>query len=197
MTRIDPVTAAVIQGGLDTIALEMGHKLMRMSYSSIIRESEDFGAALTDATGRQLCECRLSTPLQSGPIPGYRAFLSDQGLPYDILVDVDVALLRVQVKSTRKPKNHDPRTRATPGYFFHLRRAGKGGRRRYPENAFDLYALVALDRQAIAYLPAVDCSNQTIALRVPGERYLQNGSMNREFQEASFRHALSRLGFEA
>ena len=53
MTRIDPVTAAVIQGGLDTIALEMGHKLMRMSYSSIIRESEDFGAALTDATGRQ------------------------------------------------------------------------------------------------------------------------------------------------
>ena len=66
---------------------------------------------------------------------GYRAFLSDQGLPYDILVDVDGALLRVQVKSTRKPKNHDPRTRATPGYFFHLRRAGKGGRRRYPENA--------------------------------------------------------------
>ena len=31
MTRIDPVTAAVIQGALDTIALEMGHKLMRMS----------------------------------------------------------------------------------------------------------------------------------------------------------------------
>jgi len=25
---------------------------MRMSYSSIIRESEDFGAALTDAEGR-------------------------------------------------------------------------------------------------------------------------------------------------
>lgn len=71
MTRIDPITAAVIQGAMDTIALEMGYKLMRMSYSSIIRESEDFGAALTDAAGRQLCECRLSTPLQSGPIPGY------------------------------------------------------------------------------------------------------------------------------
>jgi hypothetical protein len=128
---------------------------------------------------------------------GYRAFLSDQGLSYEILVDVDGALLRVQVKSTRKPKNHDPRTRATPGYFFHLRRAGKGGRRRYPENAFDLYALVALGRRAIAYLPVTDCPNQSIALRVPGERYLQNGSLRREFQEASFRHALSRLGFEA
>ena len=71
MSRIDPVTAAVIQGALETIAIEMGHKLMRMSYSSIIRESEDFGAVLTDATGRQLCECKMSTPLQSGPIPGY------------------------------------------------------------------------------------------------------------------------------
>ena len=71
MSRIDPVTGAVIQGALESIALEMGHKLMRMSYSSIIRESEDFGAALTDAEGQQMCECRMSTPLQSGPIPGY------------------------------------------------------------------------------------------------------------------------------
>ena len=69
--RIDPITAAVIHGALDSIAAEMGHKLMRMSYSSIIRESEDFGTALTDAQGRQLCECRMSTPLQSGPLPGY------------------------------------------------------------------------------------------------------------------------------
>ncbi|MCB1502596.1 MAG: hydantoinase B/oxoprolinase family protein [Bauldia sp.] len=70
-TRIDPITASVIHGALENIAVEMGYKLMRMSYSSIIRESEDFGAALTDAEGRQLCECKLSTPLQSGPIPGY------------------------------------------------------------------------------------------------------------------------------
>jgi hypothetical protein len=126
-------------------------------------------------------------------LSGYRAFLSDQGLPYDIMVDIDGWFLRVQVKATRKPKNHDPKTRTTPGYFFHLRRAGKGGRRRYPENAFDLYALVALDRQSIAYLPAVDCPHQTIALRVPGETYLQNGSLNREFNTASFRSALDRV----
>ena len=58
-TRVDPITGAVIQGALENIAIEMGHKLMRMSYSSIIRESEDFGAALTDAEGRQLCECKM------------------------------------------------------------------------------------------------------------------------------------------
>src|SRR5918992_3993507 len=69
--RIDPVTAAVIHGALENVAIEMGYKLMRMSYSSIIRESEDFGAALVDTQGRQLCETRQSTPLQSGPIAGY------------------------------------------------------------------------------------------------------------------------------
>ena len=37
-TRVDPITGAVIQGALENIAIEMGHKLMRMSYSSIIRE---------------------------------------------------------------------------------------------------------------------------------------------------------------
>jgi N-methylhydantoinase B len=68
---IDPITARVIAGALDNIVLEVGHKLTRMSYSSIIRESEDFGVALLDARGRQLCECALSTPLQLGPIPGY------------------------------------------------------------------------------------------------------------------------------
>ena len=72
-TRVDPVTAAVIAGALDSIAVEMGHKLARMAYSSIIRESEDFGCVLCDAQGRQLCESAQSTPLQSGPIPGYIA----------------------------------------------------------------------------------------------------------------------------
>ena len=69
--RVDPVTVSVIQGALENIATEMGHKLMRMSYSSIIRESEDFGAGLVDADGQGLAESAQSTPLQSGPIPGY------------------------------------------------------------------------------------------------------------------------------
>jgi N-methylhydantoinase B len=70
-TRVDPVTAAVIAGALDSIAVEMGHKLARMSFSSIIRESEDFGCVICDHAARQLCESSQSTPLQSGPIPGY------------------------------------------------------------------------------------------------------------------------------
>ncbi|HVO59441.1 MAG TPA: hydantoinase B/oxoprolinase family protein [Terriglobales bacterium] len=70
-SRIDSITAQVIWGALENVAIEMGHKLTRMSYSSIIRESEDFGAALLDAQCNQLCESVFSTPLQLGPIPGY------------------------------------------------------------------------------------------------------------------------------
>ena len=71
MKAIDPITAQVVRGALENVAIEMGHKLARISYSSIIRESEDFGCALLDADGQQLCESTHSTPLQSGPIPGY------------------------------------------------------------------------------------------------------------------------------
>ena len=92
-TRIDPVTTAVIGGALDSIAVEMGHKLARMSYSSIIRESEDFGCAICDHEARQLCESSQSTPLQSGPIPGYvrginRRFaeLGEEWRPGDVVI---------------------------------------------------------------------------------------------------------------
>lgn len=81
--EIDPVTANVIYGALETIAVEMGFKLMRMSHSSLIRESEDFGAAVLDAAGNQIAETPQSTPLQSGPLPGYvrgiRAALARRG----------------------------------------------------------------------------------------------------------------------
>jgi N-methylhydantoinase B len=92
-TRVDPITTAVIAGALDSIAIEMGHKLARMSYSSIIRESEDFGTVICDAEARQLCESPQSTPLQSGPIPGYlrginRRFaeLGEQWKPGDVVM---------------------------------------------------------------------------------------------------------------
>lgn len=90
---IDPITAQVIWGALESIAIDMGHKLTRMSYSSIIRESEDFGAALLDAECRQLCESAFSTPLQLGPIPGYvrgiKQIFAERGeefLPGDVIM---------------------------------------------------------------------------------------------------------------
>ena len=70
--RIDPVTASVIHGALENIAVEMGYKLMRMSYSSIIRESEDFGAALIDPPGAS-CASAAEHAAAVRPDPGLRA----------------------------------------------------------------------------------------------------------------------------
>jgi len=50
----------------------MGHVLYRMSFSSIIRESQDLGAGLFDTEFNTLCESE-STPLHIGSLPGYLA----------------------------------------------------------------------------------------------------------------------------
>ncbi|WP_138469142.1 hydantoinase B/oxoprolinase family protein [Poseidonocella sp. HB161398] len=68
--EVDPVTLQVIRGSFETIAEEMGHVLYRMSFSSIIRESQDLGAGLFDAQFNTLCESE-STPMHIGSIPGY------------------------------------------------------------------------------------------------------------------------------
>ena len=68
--EFDPITLQVISGALDTIAEEMGHVLYRMSFSSIIRESQDLGAGLFDTEFNTLCESE-STPLHIGSLPGY------------------------------------------------------------------------------------------------------------------------------
>ena len=67
--EVDPVTLQVLGGSFKLIAQEMGMVLYRMSYSSIVRESEDIGCGIVDITGRQLCESE-STPMHVGSIGG-------------------------------------------------------------------------------------------------------------------------------
>lgn len=101
-------------------------------------------------------------------LQGYRAYLTDQGLPYDVVVDIDGRLLRVQVKATREQRPVPQRVAFTPGYLFHVRRAGKGGKRSYAGTEFDLLAFVALDIRTIAYMPFTDGLRQSIILRPAG-----------------------------
>ncbi|MCW5982453.1 MAG: hypothetical protein KIT09_30480 [Bryobacteraceae bacterium] len=99
---------------------------------------------------------------------GYRAYLTDQGLPYDAVVDHEGKLYRVQVKSSREVKRMPQRKGDTPGYLYHVRRAGKYRKRQYADDEFDILALVALDIRIIAYLPFEGRILQTIYLRPPG-----------------------------
>src|SRR5919201_746609 len=73
--EVDPITLRVLGGAFHAIAKEMAGVLFRMSYSSIIRESEDLGAGIFDDDGRELCESD-STPMHIGSLPWYiRGFL--------------------------------------------------------------------------------------------------------------------------
>jgi hypothetical protein len=98
-------------------------------------------------------------------LAGYRVFLSDQGLPYDVLVDLGDRFIRVQVKSTTRPKNANTQGRA-PNlvYVFNVRRRGKHGNgTRLDATHCDIGALVALDSRTVAYMPIASVA-QTVSL---------------------------------
>lgn len=98
-------------------------------------------------------------------IKGFIAFPSEQGLPYDLLLDTGTRLLRVQVKTTVKARLVKQRAEPIPAYIFSIKRAGANGKTRYDENEIDLFALVCLDTMKIGYLANKDMPT-TINIRV-------------------------------
>lgn len=65
--ELDPVDYAVISQGLIAAAREMGVKLVRSAYSTIIREAADASAALFDRDGNVVAQAEL-IPMQLGPM---------------------------------------------------------------------------------------------------------------------------------
>lgn len=119
-------------------------------------------------------------------LAGWRAFLADQYCPYDLAVEVENRLIRIQVKATRNARPTPQRSTYVPAYMWHVRRAGKGGARVYGQDEFDLLALVALDIRRIAYLPP-SRKLQTVHIRPPGT----DGS--RQFDDFPFERAISEM----
>jgi hypothetical protein len=78
------------------------------------------------------------------------AFITGQGMNYDVVADMEGRLIRIQVKTTMQKRLMSQR--ANPIYFFHIKRTGKGGTRFYTHKDFDVYALVALDIRQVFYL---------------------------------------------
>lgn len=85
-------------------------------------------------------------------IKGFIAFPSEQGLPYDVLLDTGKKLLKIQVKTTEKPRLIPQRKTSIPAYVFSIKRAGKNGKTRYMEKEIDLFALVCLDTMRVGYI---------------------------------------------
>lgn len=98
---------------------------------------------------------------------GYIAYLTEQGLPYDVILDINGKLLKVQVKTTRVPKHIPQRKTDIPAYIFHIGINGRSASRKvYDKNQVDIFALVALNSKRIAYLPFFD-HKTTMNFRVP------------------------------
>ena len=100
-------------------------------------------------------------------IKGCIAFPSEQGLPYDIVADIDNKLYKIQVK-TRSTNNKTPiRNDSVPIYQFCIGANGKKGKRKiYDISKVDMFALVILDTKMIAYIPYFN-TKSTMNFRIP------------------------------
>jgi hypothetical protein len=111
-------------------------------------------------------------------IKNYIAFLSEQGLPYDIVMDSGEKLFRVQVKTTLEPRKVPQRNKDSYAYIFNIQRHGnQNNLRKYNDTEVDFFALVALDTKQIAYIPNYEIKT-TMNFRVPslkGNYYDEQG----------------------
>lgn len=103
-------------------------------------------------------------------LSGYKAYLSDQGLPYDVIVDINNKLLRIQVKTTLQSTFIPQRRQNYKSYKFHCRRCGKGGRREYSNDELDIVAFVCVKDNLIGYLNIKDVRT-TMYFRTKQQKY--------------------------
>lgn len=89
-------------------------------------------------------------------LQGFNAFLTDQGLPYDLIVQTPRGISRVQVKATLKTVTYG---RSNEVYRFGLRR-GKGSYDRIADVEVDYFAFVALDLKMVAYLRPIQLQSR-------------------------------------
>ena len=98
-------------------------------------------------------------------LKGFVAFPSEQGLPYDVLLDTGEKIIRIQVKTTSGPRIIPQRATDSKAYIFNVKRCGKWNGKRYGQNEIDIFALVCLDTRMIGYIKTDDMPD-TINYRV-------------------------------
>lgn len=102
-------------------------------------------------------------------LKGFVAYPSEQGLPYDVVLDTGRKLIKIQVKTTQAYKRIPQRSKESYAYIFQIKRAGRNGKTIYSEAEIDLFALVCLDTMSVGYVKNKDMPS-TINLRVDSLR---------------------------
>lgn len=106
-------------------------------------------------------------------LKGFVAFPSEQGLPFDVVLDNGKKLLRVQVKTTEKPRVVPQRRTDSMAYMFSIKRHGKNNSTIYENDEVDIFALVCLDTKNVGYIRNDDMPC-TINLRVDANKGLHH-----------------------
>src|SRR3954471_10898332 len=87
MNKLDPIDYAVVSQAMIAAAREMGVKLIRSAYSTILREARDGSAALLDGKGNVIAQAEL-IPMQLGSL-GYTFGPCAEAFPVRDLVEGD------------------------------------------------------------------------------------------------------------
>jgi hypothetical protein len=106
---------------------------------------------------------RLSNELQKGKVgeylvcadlilKGFVAFIGEQGLPYDVVLDIGDKLLKIQVKTTSGTRKVPQRNIESQMYIFNIKRHGANNKKQYTDREVDIFALVCLSTRQIGYL---------------------------------------------
>ncbi len=120
-------------------------------------------------------------------LAGFDAHIAAEGLKYDLVLDADGCLYRVQVKSTRFLRQRKQRPTCPPAYQFLTSRGHRPDRpgeqsfpKRYNESQIDIIACVAIDPRLIAYLPVNGEALAAVYFYQPGtEPYERGGEIQR------------------
>lgn len=96
-------------------------------------------------------------------LQGYCAFLTDQDIPYDIIIENNNKLYKMQVKSCSIPKSY-MKNRSAEVYTFGLK-TGKHGNIRII-NDIDYFAFVAMDIKTIAYMSNQQLKNKNNEIKM-------------------------------
>jgi hypothetical protein len=126
-------------------------------------------------------------------LKGFTAFMTDQSCPYDIVLETEGRMIRVQVKTTREPKPQPQRKHVIPAYIWHVKKAGKGGKRYYNDGDFDLFAMVALDCRKIAYIPYGEMSVNSLIIKEESEQRYQGYRDGRRFENLTIEKAIKSI----
>ena len=100
---------------------------------------------------------------------GFIAYPSEQGLPYDVVLDAFGAMIKVQVKTTRTHKRTPQRVTNINTYSFNVKRRGRHNKNSHSEHTCHLFAFVALDEKQVGYIVNKEVK-QTMFFRVESLR---------------------------